>query len=378
MLWLALFTTAEAKRIVPGLWHGSMTSMAEAARMPIDVTVRALDSLLDHDMVEYDHKHRVLRLTKLPDAGEYPSSPTIVTSWWKRFRTVPACAVRDAHVATIRWILDQGALVAPKNRTGKPTAAHEEVWAETFATVQIPPPRRRGMRRLVDTVADTGTAVQPSLFGTAALPSGEGIQSPSELPSALPPGSDPEIKDLRDLDTLSRGYGEGEGVGAGAGVGDSFFSSSGTGAPDPGDPDLGAAVRGRTPSRPHLALVPPVGQTASRDPVRLLMLLGGERFAHVREGTSAALCTTNVELDQAGVVDADLAFLCTAVHGVPWSEIQQIPGDPRSRLSVWAAVPGNVIRSLADAREHVRVANAKSEALRENMLALGMLKETVH
>src|SRR5574337_635427 len=44
-LWLALYTSHEAKRIVPGLFHGSIRSMGEAAHLPADETLHALDAM---------------------------------------------------------------------------------------------------------------------------------------------------------------------------------------------------------------------------------------------------------------------------------------------------------------------------------------------
>ena len=42
ILWLALYTSAEAKRHVPGLWQGGIPTMADAARMPPDDVIAAL------------------------------------------------------------------------------------------------------------------------------------------------------------------------------------------------------------------------------------------------------------------------------------------------------------------------------------------------
>lgn len=395
LLWLALYTSTEAKRIVPGLFHGSITAMAEAARMPVGDVRDALDRLLERELAEYDLKLRVLRLTELPDAGESPPNGKVIRSWFTRWKSVPACQVRDAHVPVLRWIMEEWS-----RENCKPISAnHEEAWAETFALVQVPAPRRRGVRRLME--SDTGTSVQPGLFDPPA-PSPSGASSPDAAESASN-GVDTVSGGLGTLaeahsvdnsdslhqlnkitgpetvsDTVSKRSGSGSGTGSRSG---SFLSSSGdqrapcasgSSTEPPVDRDLEA------PTRPHLVLVPAEVPPSGRTPEQLLRALGGERGGLVREGTSAALYATIEELDAAGVGDHDLAFLGTAARGIPSAQIQQIPGDPRSRLSVWVAQPGNVLRALADAREHVRVADARSQALRENMLASGMLKETVH
>lgn len=164
-LWLALYTSHEAKRIVPGLFHGSIRSMGEAAHLPADETLHALEAMRDREMIEFDPKLRVLRLAMLPDAGESPANGRVIRSWWGRFQTVPACGVRDAHITTLRWIMD-----AWSRESGKPVSAdHETAWRETFGQVAIPKSRRRGVRSLLD--SDTSTALQPSLFGSPSVPS---------------------------------------------------------------------------------------------------------------------------------------------------------------------------------------------------------------
>jgi len=168
VLWLALYTSAEAKRHVPGLWHGGIPSMADAARLPPDDVIDALDKLLQRELVEYDAKLRVLRLCELPDAGEYPSNGKVILGWWTKFRTVPQCPVRDSHVKLLAWICDEGSRASGKTMSSH----HQSAWQETFATIVVPQPRRRGVRRLAD--SDTGTSVQPSLFATASG-SGNGI-----------------------------------------------------------------------------------------------------------------------------------------------------------------------------------------------------------
>lgn len=363
ILWLGLYTSAEAKRVLPGLFHGSITAMADASKLPVDETMKALDRMLartdEFELVEYDAKHRVLRFTQLPDAGEYPSAPSILQSWWKRFNMVPACQVRDAHVTTLRWILERGAAMAEKNQSKKPTPGHEQQWASTFATVQIPPPRRRGLRRLVD--ADTSTSVQPSLFPD---PSVEHQSTPSPKPlTPIPgssPGSDPAIKDLRYLgprESLSTPSGEGEGVGAGAGVGVSFSSGGGG----------GGSGGGEGTERPRLTLVP-MRPTQPYTPAALVIALSGGDHALVREGFLDALHDVIDAMGEQGMGLTDVAL--AASYAKP--EISSVGGDPRSRMSVWAATPGNVIAAIRLAREREYEAHERIDMANEARRALGL------
>lgn len=211
ILWLALYTSAEAKRHVPGLWQGGIPAMADAARLSPDDVVSALDRLLDRNMVEYDPKYRVLRLVELPDAGEYPSNGKVIRGWWTKFSTVPVCPVRDAHVQTIDWILATGSRLAGKAVSDD----HKNAWSETFAKVQIPAPRRRGIRRLAD--SDTSTQIQPSLFCPSGQPSGNGIATPVDASYAqgshAPVDNSATLRHLNDLknsgtvsDTVSDTY----------------------------------------------------------------------------------------------------------------------------------------------------------------------------
>lgn len=211
VLWLALYTTPAARRICPGLWHGGPLGMAEAARMRQGDVLNALDVLLEHELVEYDPRHRVLRLCELPDAGEYPDNGNILKGWWSRFRTVPACPIRDAHVRTIRWIMDQGA-------TDKGRALshhHHEAWAETFGTIAIPGTRRRGVKRIAD--SDTSTAAQPGLFAQQQIPSLPGsVDATHPQVSAHAVDNSAVLrqsKEIRGPETVSKRSGEGEGEG---------------------------------------------------------------------------------------------------------------------------------------------------------------------
>lgn len=181
MLWFALFTSPQARRCVPGLWHGGVHAMAEASYMPYDVTWNALQNLIALEVVEFDTRHNVLRMRELPDAGEYPDNGNVIASWWTRFKSIPDCEMRNAHVRTLWWLVETGA-----TRAGKAvTPHHRSAWNKTFGTVSVPEERRRGVRSLAE--SDTSTRVQPSLFPSAAPDSGTVYRTVSDtVPGTVP------------------------------------------------------------------------------------------------------------------------------------------------------------------------------------------------
>lgn len=241
LLWLALYTTPEARRICPGLWHGSPVSMSEAARLPLHDTLTALDSLLAAEMVEFDPKVRVLRLCELPDTGEYPSNGNILRGWWNRFHTVPQCAIRDAHIRTIRWIMDQGAV----DKGVALSHHHHDAWGQTFGTIPMPVVRRRGVKRVAD--SDTSTSVQPGLFPqTGPIPARSGSDDGGYPQVCVSPVNNSAVlrqsNEIRAPETVPERLGEGEGEGE-------IWISSGV-RNDPPD-------RSRSENVPRLTLVPP-------------------------------------------------------------------------------------------------------------------------
>jgi hypothetical protein len=182
-LYLALYTCPNVKRTVPGLYHGGIASLAESARMPPDDLLASLNDLIDRGLAEWDRQHHVIRLTELPDGGERPSNGRHLRGLWNRFRTIPACGVRDAHVATLKVLLESGNV----------TEDHARAWEETFGTVVIPARRRRGARSALPEGAEqTGQGV---LFRSADL------GYPMPYPMAYPQDQDPEQD--QDLDRVS-------------------------------------------------------------------------------------------------------------------------------------------------------------------------------
>jgi hypothetical protein len=370
-LWLALYTSAEAKRTVPGLWHGSITAMAEAAKMAADDVIKSLDTMLERDLVEFDQKLRVLRLTQLPDPGESPANGKILRSWWLRFKTVPMCAVRDAHVAVLRWIMD-----AWSRENGKAVSSdHEKTWDETFATVVVPAPRRRGVRRLME--SDTSTSSQPSLFGPNP-PSSRASDPPVDRFDTV----SQTVSDARSVDnsavlrqsnkitgpetvsdTVSKRYGSGSGSGSGS------FSSSGigggpqpSGAGLPGDRDLVAT------GKPVLALVPdPLPFTVAQVLATLAESSQG-RFSARIDGILVAdrLSVAVRQLADHGVSLADLALLGSWIaHGLR-HEIPDLRGDAE-----WASRPNALLQAVRIAQREEASALARSELAQAARTQLG-------
>lgn len=150
--WMGLYISH--RRTIIGLWNAGIPTLADVAKMQPDDTVVALEALLKHDLVEYDRNKDVLRLTELPDRCERPQNPSHLQSLWTRYRGVPNCPVKYAHVRLLEWLITDPVEVT------KPSMV--EQWEKTFGTIPVPAPRKRGVRSLIE--SDTSTLVQPSLF----------------------------------------------------------------------------------------------------------------------------------------------------------------------------------------------------------------------
>lgn len=153
LLWLGLYTTPEAKRMPAGLWHGGIGALAEAASMGAQDVISSLTALLEKELIEYDKGNRVIRLTQLPDKGERPHNGSVIRGWWTSFKTVPQCAVRDAHVPFLAWLAEPF------------TNDHQRAWDDTFAQVK-PPKGRVGTRQVVGPTSDRQSSLFPENSGS--------------------------------------------------------------------------------------------------------------------------------------------------------------------------------------------------------------------
>lgn len=347
VVWLGLYTSPEARRFPPGLFEGSLVQIAEACRVPHPDTVSALDLIIERELAEYDRKTRVLRLTELPDAGEWPTNGNVVRGWWTKFRGLPECPVRDAHVPTLRWLMDEGSRAAGKLLTPH----HHTAWAETFGSVVVPAPRRRGVRRLIE---DTGSDVQPSLFDApkGSLPGSD----PSAEGSARPISSENNFSSLETLSRPSR-----KDQDPGSRIQD--LSPSVFPEPIPNDDSRDQVLR-----RPVLTLVPPFTPEE--------MLLGIARGAadplkpEVPPALRAALCALIAQLAAAGVGVDDVAlagkWLRRRGGGRPTYPAHHMP--PPERLAAWCLTPGIVLQAVAEQRAQDQRDDAQRDD-RQAMLA---------
>jgi hypothetical protein len=101
--------------------------MADHARLSHAETVAALDLNIEREMVEFDARAQVLRLTKLPDRCEKASNGDCLRGWWSRRDTVPDCSVRDRHLQLMAWL---HLPIVASRRSAKEEM--QRAWDETF------------------------------------------------------------------------------------------------------------------------------------------------------------------------------------------------------------------------------------------------------
>lgn len=209
LLWIVLYTGEQAKKTVPGLFTGSVYTMADDSNMQPSEADRALCKLIDHGLVQYDLENRIARLTELPDTLDRPTNDRALSGWWTRFRTVPGVPIRDAHVPLLHWLAtaEIERLIGIGKQQG--ADAMSRVWRQTFETISVP---QTLPRYVSPSSSDTGTTTQPSLFGpppkielnknsySRPLPgpcqgSGRGPDQDQDLDQVIPEGGGEEDPD---------------------------------------------------------------------------------------------------------------------------------------------------------------------------------------
>ncbi len=310
LLWLALYTGQSAKRLPPGLFTGSVNVMAEESSMDGDVVRACLDDLRGANLIEWDQERRLVRLTEFPDAHERATNPSHLRGWWNSFRTIEECPLRDSHVTTLRWLLDQGVI----------TEKMEEAWADTFGHptrgVKAPPTKKRERR-------------DPVLAQSSLFPLIEPLNPTSERDQLDPTPSGTPCRQGVDQDQDQ----------------DQVFSSFGRQGEPPVDLE-----------RPRLTLVPmptrAVGQGMEPfTPDDLAEVFGGRRTPWplgMQERLSAAICHLGGQSD---VTRDDLALLREAIAAgvMPEIYLETLP-DPQDATD---SVPTGSAPGKSTTRRHV-------------------------
>lgn len=186
-VWLSCYAGSDAKLSLPGLFRGDLYAMTSASRFTYNDTYNALHELITAKLVTFDHRNRILRYLHLPDALDRAHTFQAIHGWFTKFCAFPACPQRDAHIPLLKWMIDQG------EKNDKMAAA----WRDTFGTIPIP----------VDqpifgspSDSDTGTRVQPSLFGPRVPASNDSNYSnPTGHPSPLGSFPEPDQDQVSDL-----------------------------------------------------------------------------------------------------------------------------------------------------------------------------------
>lgn len=122
-VWLGLYSTAQSHRFPTGMWCGGLSLVAEETGIKSSLVEVGFAELLEIGLVEHDAANHVARLTAFPDDLDRASNGNGITAWWRMWRAVPSCAVRDNHVETLRWLV------------GSFTKNHQEAWDATFGTL---------------------------------------------------------------------------------------------------------------------------------------------------------------------------------------------------------------------------------------------------
>jgi hypothetical protein len=130
MLWLGMYASPEAKACVPGLFKGSIGTMAEAARIGASDAVSAVDELQEAGLVVVDKLSRLTRFTRLPDRGERPANGKVLKMFWDRWDQLPEAQVKYDWIELLQWL-----------RIGLKPGEHNAVWDQTFGAVTVPEPQ---------------------------------------------------------------------------------------------------------------------------------------------------------------------------------------------------------------------------------------------
>ena len=121
-------TTSRVRGRLPGLVVTGPASIAEALRRTVDVVRDALRALVRATLVEWDEESRVIRIEQC--TASCPNQ-YIMIRWFADFESIPDCALKWKHLATLRLIVNP---TTPKML---------QAWSETFEQAELEHKRKR-------------------------------------------------------------------------------------------------------------------------------------------------------------------------------------------------------------------------------------------
>lgn len=119
----AFLITSRQAVSLPGLINLGVAGLSEAAHLSHQETTAALAQLAAAGFCQFDERRRIIRVFRAPKYNR-AANPNMLRAWWRRWGDLPACPLRDQHVASLRdgVNLSNDAMLA--------------CWEETFGTVE--------------------------------------------------------------------------------------------------------------------------------------------------------------------------------------------------------------------------------------------------
>jgi len=192
LVWVLILTGPHTMSL-PGLSVCGKAGLSEASRYGIDTVSKAVDELSASGMVVFNAAARVVRV---PNAPKYNpcSNAKVLTGWRSLWNSVPECAEKYHHVASLRASLDFSQPWVPA------------AWAHAFGTLSIP--YRYRIDRVSISGAGAGAPTGTELSERAELAAGAAVQpAPPLKPKRTPkapatpeqPPTDPTARAVFDV-----------------------------------------------------------------------------------------------------------------------------------------------------------------------------------
>ncbi len=121
LLWLYLLTGCHTTSL-PGLWRLGPAEIAEGMRLPVAVIEAGLATLIAIGRVQRDVACRLIRVARAPRYNP-AENDRVIQSWWRQWSSLPDCALRYEHIASLA--------------DGVHSPKVQQEWNATFGTVDL-------------------------------------------------------------------------------------------------------------------------------------------------------------------------------------------------------------------------------------------------